>query len=417
MKRRISPFKKTYTLKAKVLNKTLNAPASKSEMQRAVGLAILSNGKTLIKNPSFSKDSLTVIRAAGALGATVQLFCDSVSIEITDKVVENHINMGESGLGVRMFSSIVPLFGNQFILNGESTLLKRSVKEVEEALSQLNLECKSQNGTLPIEISGEIKAGKININGSSSSQVLTGLLMALPMLKDSSEITVTNLKSKPYIDLTINMIETFGGSIDHENYEKFSIQGNQKYIARNISIEGDWSSASFLLVAGLIAGKMEVKNLNIHSKQPDKLIVPLIKKAGGIITLKDNAVITEKSILKAFEFDASDCPDLFPPLVAMAAYCNGTSVITGTERLVDKESNRAESLKEEFEKLGIEIKLSNNKMYIKGGELKGATVTSHNDHRVAMALATAALGSEEEITITDADCVNKSYPFFFRDIN
>jgi 3-phosphoshikimate 1-carboxyvinyltransferase len=416
MKRRISPFKKTYIIKAKSLNKSLKAPSSKSEMQRAVALAILANGKTIIKNPSFSKDSLTIIRVANALGASIQLFYDSVIIEKTDDVVETHINMGESGLGVRMFSSIVAIFGNRFILNGESTLLKRSVKEIDEALSQLNLVCKLNNGALPIEITGEIKPGKININGSWSSQVLTGLLIALPLLGGPSEISVVDLKSKPYIDLTMSMIEMFGGKITHNNYEKFYIEGNQSYIARDITIEGDWSSAAFLLVAGLISGKMEVKGLNIDSKQADKIIVLVIQQAGGKITLNENSIITEKSDLNAFEFDATNCPDLFPPLVSMATFCSGTSVITGTERLIDKESNRAETLKSEFEKIGVPISLIDNKMYIKGSMLKGATVESHNDHRVAMALAVAALGSEEEITILNSDCVNKSYPFFFRDI-
>jgi 3-phosphoshikimate 1-carboxyvinyltransferase len=213
------------------------------------------------------------------------------------------------------------------------------------------------------------------------------------------------------------MIELFGGKVEHQNYETFFIEGNQKYTAKELTIEGDWSSAAFLLVAGLIAGRMEVKGLNADSNQGDKLIMSVIQQAGGKLTINENSIVSEKSNLNPFEFDATDCPDLFPPLVSMAVYCNGISVISGTERLIDKESNRAETLKAEFEKVGIDISLVDNKMYIKSGVMKGASTDSHNDHRIAMALAIAALGSDEEITINNADCVNKSYPFFFKDIS
>lgn len=400
----------------KALNKTVKAPPSKSIMQRAIALSVLSEGRVSIKNPSFSLDVLSAIRVAGALGASVQFTSDEMIIEKTDKVTETEINLGESGLSTRMFSSILPLFNKNFKVDGKGSLLKRPIGSIKDALSQLGVSVKTNNGFLPLEISGNLKGGKIKIEGSSGSQVLSGLLIALPKAKEDSEIIVSNLKSKPYIDLTINMIQNFGGEVERFNYEKFIIKGQQKYFKTSYTVEGDWSGAAFLLVAGLISGKMKVEGLNINSLQADKEIVTAIKKANGHIFIKDNSIKTIKSKLKAFEFDATDCPDLFPPLVAMASYCNGISKIKGVSRLKHKESDRAVVLQNEFSKIGINITIQNNIMLIEGGKPTGGTVDSNNDHRIAMAAGVAALGAENEITIINADSVNKSYTRFFRDI-
>lgn len=416
MKHNISDNKKYITIFPKSLNKTVNAPASKSVMQRAVALALLSSGKTTLKNPSFSYDSLTSIRIAGSMGASVQFSFDKLTIERTDDVTETIINFNESGLGMRMFSPIFALFDKDFSLNGKASLLKRPLDSVEHALSQLGVTTKSENGFLPMQLSGKLKGGNIEIDGSLSSQVLTGLLIALPKAAGDSEIIVKNLKSKPYIDLTLDMIKDFGCIIENQNYERFLINGDQKYIAQDYRIEGDWSGSAFLLVAGLISGKVTVKDLDFNSKQADKEIISAIQKAGGKISLNSDSVTTEKSELNAFEFDATDCPDLFPPLVSMASYCKGTSIIKGVKRLKYKESSRAIVLKNEFAKIGIKITLKDDEMYIEGGKVTGGITDSVNDHRIAMAIGTAALGSDSEIIIVNSESIKKSYPNFFRDI-
>lgn len=416
MKHNISNNKKYITIFPKSLNKIIHVPASKSIMQRAVALALLSDGRTVIKNPSFSHDSLTSIRIAGAMGASVQFSLNKLTVKRTDNVTETNLNFGESGLALRMFSPIIALFGKDFSLNGKGSLLKRPVTGIEDALSQSSIKVESENGFLPIQLSGKLTGSIFEIDGSLSSQVLTGLLIALPKAKGDSEIIVKNLKSKPYIDLTLDMIKYFGGRIENQNYERFIIKGDRKYIAQDYTIEGDWSGAAFLLVAGLISGKAELKGLNIDSKQADKEIISVIKKAGGKIIINNDSVITEMSELKAFEFDASDCPDLFPPLVAMAAYCKGKSVLKGVNRLKYKESDRATVLKNEFAKIGINITIKDDKMIIEGGKVSGGTTNSNNDHRIAMALGIAAIGSNSEIIIQNSDCINKSYPNFYRDI-
>jgi len=416
MKKRISAHKKEITIFPKEFTEVIKAPASKSIMQRVTAAAILSEGRTIIRNPSFSGDSLSGIRLASALGSSVQYTADRIAFERIEEVTETNINIGESGLGIRMFSPLLTLFDKQFNINGSGTLLKRPIDSLETALQQLGIKTKSNNGFLPLQVSGKLKGGKINIDGSTSSQVLTGLLLALPRAEEDSEIVVQNLKSKPYIDLTLQIINDFCVKIENYNYEKFIIKGNQKYIAQDYTVDGDWSGSAFLLVAGLIAGEVKVTGLNTESKQADKEILTAIKLADGKFHFENDSVTTKKSNLSAFKFDATDCPDLFPPLVTMAAYCKGISEIKGVSRLKYKESDRANVLKTEFSGIGVKIEIDEDIMLIHGGKVKGGTIDSHNDHRIAMAAGIAALGAKSEIKILNADSIKKSYSRFFRDI-
>jgi 3-phosphoshikimate 1-carboxyvinyltransferase len=287
---------------------------------------------------------------------------------------------------------------------------------VEVPLKQLGVEVTTQNGYLPIQVKGPLKGGDCYVDGSVSSQFLTGLLMALPLATKDSTLFVTDLKSKPYIDMTLALLADFGIRITHDDYQKFSIQGNQKYKAQSYQIEGDWSGAAFLLVAGAIAGQVTVTNLSAYSTQADKAILQALQMAGAYLSIEANQVTVTHKPLSAFVFDATHCPDLFPPLVALAAHCKGTSVITGAKRLLHKESNRALSLSQEFGKMGIKIEVYGDQMQITGGEIQSADVHSHNDHRIAMACATATLFGSATVTIDAAEAINKSYPTFFDDL-
>ncbi len=404
---------KTFRAYPHSINKTIQAPASKSIMQRIIAGAVLADKETIILQPSFCDDCKAALGIARSLGCEIIREDNKIRIIPKKKNVKDTIHCGESGLAVRMFSPIIALLGKDFLINGEASLLNRPIKGVEEALKQGGVQCVSNAGYLPLQISGSLKGGIYHIDGSMSSQVLTGLLTALPYAAENSTIYVDNLKSIPYINLTISILKKFGIDIRHENYRVFHIKGNRHYTGQTFSIEGDWSGAAFLLAAGLIAGKTEVCGLNTESKQADIGIIEAIKKAGGSIIVKEDKIICEKSDLKAFEFDASHCPDLFPPLAVMAAYCKGKSRIYGVSRLKHKESNRAETLVQAFSKIGVRIAVKDDCMLIEGGKVQGGTVCSHNDHRIAMAAATAALSSEKEIIIKDAQCINKSYPEFY----
>ena len=402
---------------------SINAPASKSSMQRACAAALLSEGDTIISNPGKSNDDLAALDVIQKLGATIRKSNDDLIISSKGiNPVSSEINCGESGLGLRMFAPIAALSSQEIILNGSGSLLQRPMNFFDEIFPLLQIQIQSNNGKLPIKIKGPLQPADITIDGSLSSQFLTGLLMAYAKACTMPvSIKVNDLKSKPYIDLTLQVMKLFGWDVKHRNYEEFYFDPKIPKVSPNggdlegaFVVEGDWSGAAFLLVAGAVAGEIIVDGLNINSAQADKAILSALKMAGAKISVDDNKISVIQESLNPFHFDATDCPDLFPPLVVLTAYCNGTSSIKGVNRLTHKESNRAISLQEEFKKMGVEIKVSGNVMLItSNGRLNGAIVQSHHDHRIAMACAIAALKANGETTIHNAETINKSYPDFY----
>ena len=400
----------------------IKAPSSKSYMQRAVAIAVLANGKTTIHNPSFCNDAMSAIAMAKELGAEIKINQEEVVITGPKTICGGNLNAGESGLGIRMFSPISALSNEHINITGEGSLKNRPVNMLEEPLKSLGAEISTNNSFLPIKIKGPLSGGKVKVDGSISSQFLSGLLIALPLAEKDSVVEVNSLQSKPYVDMTLEIIHHFGVSIENHNYENFIINGGQKYTAKDYMVEGDWSAAAFHLVAAAIAGDVSVSNLNLKSKQADIKIIDVIKLAGAdVIFSKGNnkmvgSISVSKNKLKAFNFDATHCPDLFPPLVVLCAACEGKSEIKGVDRLKHKESDRATVLKDEMAKIGIQIEINGNIMIVNGGKIISGTIDSHNDHRIAMAAAVAALISNKGISIEGAEAINKSYPEFFDDL-
>ncbi|MBP5589594.1 MAG: 3-phosphoshikimate 1-carboxyvinyltransferase [Bacteroidales bacterium] len=406
---------KQVVVPSKIFGK-IKAPASKSVTQRAIAAALLAEGESTIVNPSYCDDALAAMSIASGLGAKVRPNPGELKIIGTTGLKEQKLNCGESGLAIRMFSPIASLFSDEIKLTGSGTLKARPMSMIQDALTQFGVKCESNNGLLPITIQGPLKGGKCTIDGSLSSQILTGLMMALPMAEEDSEIEVISLRSKPYIDMTLKVINDFGVTINRVGYNYFKIQGGQHFKAQTYTVESDWSGSAFLLVAGAIMGKVIITDLNPVSQQGDKAIITALDKAGASLNISNNSIEVSKNRLKAFEFDAVDTPDLFPPLVALASYCKGTSAIKGVKRLINKESDRCQALLDEFTKLGVKVEIVDDYMLVSGATIKGGDVVSHDDHRIAMALAIAALGAEDKVTIKDAHCVSKSYPNFFDDL-
>ncbi|MBP5708785.1 MAG: 3-phosphoshikimate 1-carboxyvinyltransferase [Bacteroidales bacterium] len=406
---------KQVVVPSKIFGK-IKAPASKSVTQRAIAAALLAEGESTIVNPSYCDDALAAMSIASGLGAKVRPNPGELKIIGTTGLKEQKLNCGESGLAIRMFSPIASLFSDEIKLTGSGTLKARPMSMIQDALTQFGVKCESNNGLLPITIQGPLKGGKCTIDGSLSSQILTGLMMALPMAEEDSEIEVISLRSKPYIDMTLKVINDFGVTINRVGYNYFKIQGGQHFKAQTYTVESDWSGSAFLLVAGAIMGKVIITDLNPVSQQGDKAIITALDKAGASLNISNNSIEVSKNRLKAFEFDAVDTPDLFPPLVALASYCKGTSAIKGVKRLINKESDRCQALLEEFTKLGVKVEIVDDYMLVSGATIKGGDVVSHDDHRIAMALAVAALGAEDKVNIKDAHCVSKSYPNFFDDL-
>ncbi|MBU3713533.1 MAG: 3-phosphoshikimate 1-carboxyvinyltransferase [Ferruginibacter sp.] len=409
---------------------TLVAPASKSSMQRACAAALLHAGTTTIINPGKSNDDIAALEVIQQLGAVITLQHDGTllitgnpSLSFAGKE-DKTISCGESGLGIRMFSPIAAIADKQIRIEGTGSLVKRPMNFFDEIFPLLGVQIKSNDGKLPIVIEGPLKPVDISIDGSLSSQFLTGLLFAFAKTaKKSVCITVSNLKSTPYIDLTLGILKHFGYKVEHNKYEKFFIEPVSE-IKDSIlyTVEGDWSGASFLLVAGAIAGDITVKGLDAFSTQADKAILQALMSSSAHLSITEKEVSVKKpsgnSLLKPFQFDATHCPDLFPPLVALAAYGDGTSVIEGVGRLTHKESNRALTLQDSFGKLGVQIDLQDDLMLVHGGKgVKGGNIHSHHDHRIAMAGAVAALSASSSVIIEEADAINKSYPDFYDHIN
>jgi 3-phosphoshikimate 1-carboxyvinyltransferase len=403
---------KKYVYPSKISG-TIAAPASKSVMQRAIAASLLADGESVLTHPSFCDDSLAAMRVAGGMGASVEKTADAVIIRGGLNPRSGILNCGESGLCIRMFTPIAALTGERIVLTGEGSLAGRPVSGIEDALRKLGVSVKSNNGSLPVEVSSKLKGGIAEIDGSLSSQFLTGLLMALPLAENDSVIKVDNLKSREYIDITIDVLKKFGIKVENHGYSEFRISGRQKFIPARIDIEGDWSGAAFLLCAGAIGGSVSVTGLNPESCQPDRAIITALKKSGADVKAGKNIIDVSSAALHGFEFDAAECPDLFPPLTVLALFCEGDSVIRGAGRLRHKESDRGSAIISEFKKMGAQIKIENDCMFIRGCALSGASIDPHGDHRMAMACTVAASGCSGTVEINDAECINKSYNEFY----
>jgi 3-phosphoshikimate 1-carboxyvinyltransferase len=419
------------TIHPSELKGIVQAPASKSSMQRACAAALLTKGTSTIYNPGHSNDDKAALDIIQKLGAKVEDEGSELKVESSGiNPIANEIDCGESGLSIRMFTPIVALSDKEITINGSGSLEKRPMDFFDDILPQLGVKIKSNDGKLPMTVQGPLIPANIEIDGSLSSQFLTGLLMAYSAAgANAVSIKVSNLKSKPYIDLTLDVMKQFGMNVpENKNYKEFVFHSaptlnselmthDSQLTTHNYTVEGDWSGAAFLLVAGAIAGSITIRGLNMASTQADKKIMDALMSANAAIAMEAKGIQAHPGGLRGFDFDATDCPDLFPPLVALAAYCKGETRITGVKRLKHKESNRAVTLQDEFDLMGVRIKIEDDIMIIHGGGIvKGADVHSHHDHRIAMACAVAALGANSETVIEESHAVKKSYPDFYSDL-
>ncbi|MES1216761.1 MAG: 3-phosphoshikimate 1-carboxyvinyltransferase [Bacteroidota bacterium] len=422
------------TIQPSTLSGSILAAASKSSMQRACAAALVAKGTSIIQNPGHSNDDKAALDIIKRLGAEWTIEGEELTVKSNGvKPITNEVSCGESGLSIRMFTPLVALSEKEITINGEGSLVTRPMDFFDEILPQLDVKVKSQNGKLPLTIQGPLQPKNIEVDGSLSSQYLTGLLLAYAASPNPSKggayeessnrqvtIKVRNLKSKPYIDLTLDVMKQFGLPLpENKNYDEFIFYKDSSKIPPSggggaYTVEGDWSGGAFLLVAGAIAGSIKVRGLDLNSTQADKAIVDALMSANASIAMDATGIQLHAGEMNAFEFDATDCPDLFPPLVALAAYCKGETKIKGVSRLAHKESNRGLTLKDEFGKMGVKIDLLDDLMIVHGGNgVKGAVVHSRHDHRIAMACAVAALKADCETIIEEAQAVKKSYPDFY----
>lgn len=419
------------TVRPAKLGGTITPPCSKSYAQRALALALLAEGRTTLHNLDLCDDTRAALAAIGALGARIERL-DAATITVEGALqygrhagtpcvlrpAADRIHAGESGLAARLFAPLAALADRPVRIEGEATLLHRPMLPMVGPLRRLGARAEaSGEGVLPVTVCGPLRGGEAEIDGSVSSQFTTGLLLALPVCPEETTLRLRDAVSTPYLDMTIAAADRFGAAIFQRDYAEFYIPGGQRYRAADYAIEGDWSAAAMLLAAGAVAGQVTVSGISRLSKQADTRFCEALVRAGAVVVDEADAVTAVSRPLRAFEFDATDCPDLFPALVVLAAAAEGTSVLRGAARLQYKECNRRDALCEEYGRLGIAIRLADpDTMVVLGGPARGGRVSGHGDHRIAMSLAATALRAEAPVTVEGAECVAKSYPAFFEEL-
>ena len=380
-----------------ILSGEVLIPPSKSIAHRALICSFLSG-----------EGEVTPIIASNDMKATTEAL---KSLKNNEPV----INCIESGSTLRFMIPVAAALGKSVTFVGEGRLPERPIGDYLRLLPEHNISCTS-NGGLPLKIEGQLTSGVYEIAGNVSSQYITGLLLALPVLDGDSEIILTtSLQSKPYADMTIRVMEDYGIKIE-ETEKGYFIKGNQIYKKRDYTVESDWSQAAFFLVAGAVNGEIVLKGLDTCSVQGDKAIVDILKELGADIETGADYIKAKKSVLNGKEIDVTDIPDTVPALAVAAAFADGTTVIRGGERLRLKESDRIESVVTNLRLMGADVTETRDGMIIKGGKnLKGAKLKGCNDHRIVMAFSVAAANVSGKTVIDDMESINKSYPSFFED--
>ena len=403
------------------LQGTIKIPPSKSVAHRAIIAASLANGTSVILNIDLSSDIKATINACRALGCVIEIIEEkpyskviiSGGINISDTA---QIDCAESGSTLRFMMPIACAVPGRKVFSGSGRLPHRPIDAYYKIFKEDIIDYrKPDNANLPLEVNGVLKGGEYIIDGSVSSQYITGMLFALPLLKCNSSIKIANgFESKGYVDITVEVLKSFGVNIVEEENGYF-IKGEQKYKATDYEAEGDYSQAAFYLAGGCICGEVCLTGLKKDSLQPDRAIVDILKNMGGKLEYTDKGLCVYKSQLQGIEVDVSQCPDLVPPIAIAAASADGATTITGAARLRIKESDRLESVSRNLNNLGIKTKVWEDGMTIYGGRIISGSVDSYNDHRITMAFSMAALIADGDVEISGEDSINKSYPGFFED--
>ncbi len=404
------------TVSGETLKGTLNAPPSKSQTHRALIAASMADGLCNITNQLSSDD----IEATQSILKHLGAFIDGETVKGPLKVdTSKTLNANASGSTLRFMIPIALLFDHYITFDGKERLPKRPLEVYEETFKDsVHYEYLSSD-YLPLKVRGPLKANDFKCRGDISSQFISGLLFALPLLKGDSTITLTTpLESLNYVDMTLDTLKHFGIEVEKKGNQLF-IKGNQTYKPRDLKIEGDYSQAAFFIVAGMIAGDITIKGLNPSSLQGDKKIIEIIQSIGGNITYDETVggYHVLKSTLHSTTIDLTDIPDLGPILMVLAAQIQGKTTFKGLKRLVFKESNRLDTMKDIVRKLGAKAWKEKDTLIIEGvPQFKGnQTFDAHDDHRLAMALTIATLKADGPLTIKGASCISKSYPLFFED--
>lgn len=353
------------------------------------------------------------------LGVKITRYTDKLEIEGSGilELKDTELQCNESGSTLRFLIPVSMLTGEKVTFQGKGKLAQRPLNSYYEIFDAQGIIYTTENGGLPLTVEGKLKPGTYELRGDISSQFVTGLLYALPLLEgDSTIVITTEMESKGYIDLTLDVLKQFGVEIENRNYREFFIRGNQSYNSMNYRVEGDFSQVAFWLAAGVFGGEIQCMDMREASLQGDKVIVDIIKAMGGDVRYEDDILVAKKSKLKGTVIDASQCPDLVPMAAVIGAVSEGTTEIINAARVRIKESDRLKAIATELNKIGANVVEREDSLLIHGvPSLKGGVVNSWNDHRIVMAMAMASIMCTGDIVIEDSGAVKKSYPHFFED--
>lgn len=405
----------------KNLKAVFKAPPSKAHTLRALFIAALADGQSVLKNALNADDQKIAMNALNAFGAKIEFDGKNFIVQGTNgKLVapNKEIFTENSGVTTRFLISIAGLSKGNSVINGNERMRARPIKDLTDSLEKVGVQIETEDGFLPVKIIGEsFEGGSTEIKGSASSQYLSGMLIAAPYTKNGLHIKVDgNLKSKPYIDITIDCMKEFGVGVVNRQYKEFFVKGNSKYKAREYEIEGDYSSASYFFAAAAITqGKVKVTNLNPYSNQGDKFFLECLRKMGCKVNMGEDFIGVIGKPLKAINVDMQDYPDIVPTLGIVMAFANGKSSITNISHLALKESNRIQTTARGLMACGIEAIAKKDSLEIIGGKPKRALIETYNDHRIAMAFSIMGL-AVPGIEINDFNVVNKSYPNFYEEL-
>lgn len=434
-------FEAVYGNLQAVESEPLRMPASKSFAQRAIIAAALADGVSHLRGYSPCGDNEAALAVARALGAEVTLDEDVLTIRGTAGApyAGDSLHVGESGFLTRLMIPLMArLARGPVTLSGEKTLLRRPLTGARDMMAAFRVALSGEQ--IPLTVNGRLTPGEAEISGQYGSQLVSGLLAALPLCREDSVIHLESPKSIPYIFITLDVLKQFGIRIENEmegdeefvqtqdwglcEAMTFRIKGGQRYKAADLDLETDWSAAANFLVAGAIFGQVALEGLDTKSLQADLSILDILVEAGASLSQEEETGVihVRKAPLRAFEVDASNCPDLFPVIAVLAAFCQGTSRIGGVGRLANKESDRASAIVDMLTRMGVKAAVKGDRLLVEGHSLaqrsltgnllRGGEYTSHHDHRMVMALKVAAFGADGPVRIDDEQCVAKSFPDF-----
>jgi len=431
----------------------LPMPSSKSFAQRAIIAAALAEGTSHLSGYTPCGDNESAINVAKSLGAEVKIDGNKIVISgigATPGCLNlEQLHCGESGFLTRLIIPVLSVVSkNQVLVSGEKTLLNRPLTSAHDIMASFGVRLYPEGGNdrkqdcyLPLRVSGPLIAGRADVSGKGGSQLISGLLAALPLCEEKSALYVHDPRSIPYLFITVDVLKKFGIRMSSEmeggddfletqdwalcTGVNFHIKGGQRYKAADFGIEADWSGAAPFLVTGAIFGDIEVEGLDTESLQADISIMDILMEAGASMSQLDSPggpIHVRRAPLSPFDTDLNNCPDLFPMVAVLAAFCPGKSHILGVERLKHKETDRAAAIEQMLTQMGVPVQIEEDEMTIEGmgltqrileGKLlRGGHYASHADHRMVMALKVAALGADSPIEIDDTACVAKSFPTF-----